>query len=134
MSKAEFERIKAEYLNRKLSDKDKSFIGYCDITTNDNEIEHSVFGEDEMRWVEDVDKGWQFLAEVANGELYINGSEDDDRNMMIFKDGKYSSKSGNVVYGSLLEEVLKEFGDEMPLKLRKEFSDWAEKRKLLKEV
>lgn len=135
VSKEEFDAIKAKYLTRKLSDKDKSYIGDCDMTTNDNERDHSVYGEEEMRWVEDVQEGWKFLAEVANGEIYISGgSDDDDRSMMIFKDGEVTTKFGNLVYGSVIDEVLKEFGHEMPSKLRKEYIAWVNKRKLLKDV
>jgi hypothetical protein len=134
VSKEEFDAIKAKYLTRKLSDKDKGYIGDCDMTTNDNEKDHSVYGEEEMRWVENVQEGWKFLAEVTNGEIYISGSDDDDRSMMVFKDGNFTSKLGHLIYGLVIDEVLKEFGHEMPSKLRKEYIAWVNKRKLLKDV
>ena len=134
VSKSEFDAIRAKYLKWKLGDKDKDFINCCDMTTNDNEREHAVFGEEQTRWVDEVDVGWKFLAEVANGEIFINGQDDDGRSMMVFKDGGFKCKTGSIVYGSLLDNVMEEFGKEMPTHLRKAFGDWVETRRLLKEV
>ena len=94
-----------------------------------------VFGLEEMRWIDELDQCvWKLIAEFADGQLWIKGADNDDFQRMTFSNGSFKTQYGQVIYGDECDYVLEQHGKKMPVTLRKAYSLWLEKRKLLNGV